>query len=266
MHLFETIIYQPFFNILIWFYHLLELIPGVEPDMGVAVIFFTITLRIILLPTTIASTRTKTERKEIQDAVMKAQEKSYSAPEKSKSNIRKIFKANRRVVLSEGVNFIIQLLIFFILYRIFTTGLEGDDLHLIYPFMPKIDLPFNLMFLGIFDLSHPSWTLNLIQSFVIFVVEVLSLVNSPFPVSRHEFVRYVVILPVASFLIFMFLPAGKKIFIITTLLFSMAYLLIQILTRVFQRFFDKLDQKSLDKISNLPQAVSPQSEKQSKLE
>src|SRR5690606_17848868 len=113
-----------------------------------------------------------------------------------------------------------------ILYRIFTTGLEGEDLHLIYTFMPEFKYPFNLNFLGRYDLSHPNLFLNLIQSLTIFSVEVINIIDSPFPVSRGEFIRYTLILPIASFFIFMFLPAGKKVFIITTLWFSFFFVLV----------------------------------------
>ncbi len=40
-------------------------------------------------------------------------------------------------------------------------------------------------------------------------------------------------LPIVSFLIFMFLPAGKKLFIITALIFSMFYMIIKAIRRKF---------------------------------
>ena len=41
-------------------------------------------------------------------------------------------------VISETINITIQVIIILMLYRIFKTGLEGADLHLLYPFMPEV--------------------------------------------------------------------------------------------------------------------------------
>lgn len=237
MSLLTTILYQPFFNLLVFFYYLLEQIPGFEPDMGIAVILLTITIRILMLPLTIASTRTKTERHQIEKSVKKIRQATHLPPDKSKSEVKKILRSNRRVVISEGINFVIQMIIFFILYRIFTTGLLGEDLHLLYDFMPPVHTPFNLLFLGRFDLTHTNLTLNLIQSLVILAVEAINLFDSPFPVDRNDIVRYLITLPIASFVIFMFLPAGKKLFIITTLAFSFFYTLTRIMYRGFTNIF-----------------------------
>ncbi len=237
MTIFTAIVYQPFFNLLVFFYYLLEQIPGNKADMGVAVILLTLAIRILMLPLTIAGTRSKGERHAIEKAIKKIK-KTYTNPAQQKEAIRKIFLSNKRVLTSESINFFIQLIIFFILYRIFTTGLEGADFHLLYDFMPRVTLPFNLYFIGTYDLAHPNLFLNLAQSITILAVEALSLINSPFPNSRNDVIRYLIILPLASFFIFMFLPAGKKLFIITTLWFSFFFTLTDILSRFFSSKFD----------------------------
>ena len=123
-------------------------------------------------------------------------------------------------VISEIVNTIIQLIIILMLYRIFKTGLEGDDVHLLYSFMPEINLPINLMFLEKYDLSQTNTTLNIIQSLMIALSEFLGLHFSENKASRREFLSLVVIFPIVCFLVFIFLPAGKKVFIITSLAFT----------------------------------------------
>jgi membrane protein insertase Oxa1/YidC/SpoIIIJ len=238
MNLFVQFIYQPFFNLLVGFYDLLHLIPhNPYQDMGVAVILFTVTIRILMLPLTFASTRTRNERHEIEESLNEARHKYANSPEKLRQIVKAIFNSNRRVLISETINFIIQMIIFFILYRIFTTGLLGSDFHLLYSFMPKVQGGFDLFFLGRYDLAHPNLTLNIIQSVVIIAVEALNLYDSPFPVTRSDIIRYLISLPLASFIIFMFLPAGKKLFIITTLTFSFLYTLINMLVRQLQIFF-----------------------------
>jgi membrane protein insertase Oxa1/YidC/SpoIIIJ len=206
--------------------------------MGLAVILFTISIRLLMLPITISATRSKKERRDIEDTINQIRHEFHDQPQLQKQRIKKVFRSNRRILVFEAINFFIQLIIFFILYRIFTTGLKGADFHLLYDFMPHITPPLNLTFLGKFDLTHTSFTLNLVQSVTILAVESLSLANSPFPITRGDVVRYIVILPVASFIIFMFLPAGKKLFVITTLWFSFFFTLADILSRVFTRLFE----------------------------
>jgi membrane protein insertase Oxa1/YidC/SpoIIIJ len=125
------------------------------------------------------------------------------------------------------------------LYRIFTTGLEGADLHLLYKFMPKIQTPIDLMFLGIYDLSKTNNTLNIIQSLMIAANEAMHLYFSPVKPDRKDFVSLVIIFPIICFVIFMFLPAGKKVYIITSIAFTMVVRIIKQLLYLFYSFSKK---------------------------
>ncbi|MBI2010449.1 MAG: YidC/Oxa1 family membrane protein insertase [Candidatus Chisholmbacteria bacterium] len=238
LQLYTTFIYQPFFNLLLAIYYGLLQIPGLPyADIGVALIIFTIALRFILLPITLASDRTEDERRQIEAAIEKIRHEHRHDPVAQKRLIRKLFISSPRVIGAEIVNFLIQGLIFLMLFRIFSKGLLGADFHLIYDFMPDIPRPLNLSFLGIYDLTHPNFTLNIIQSMVIFAVELASTLTSPFPTSRRDIIRLQLILPIASFIIFMTLPAGKKLFIITTLSFSLIFILLKTLRRFLRGRF-----------------------------
>jgi hypothetical protein len=153
--------------------------------------------------------------------------------------------------VAELISLSIQVVIALMLYKIFTTGLVGDDIHLIYPFMPKIDLPFNMLFLGRFDLAHTSFTLNFIQSILILILETISLYTSPFYVSRNEVVRMQLILPTVSFLIFMGLPAGKKLFVITSLVVSILLTSYKAIKRKYGAYREKKLQEIKDKEAGL---------------
>ncbi len=223
---FVTYIYQPFFNILVGMYWLVGRILG-QPDMGIAVILFAVIVRIVLLPLDMFGSRSAAEKAEISKKIQQAKLEFANDPVALKKAQKQIMRSKPSAVISEIVMIAIQLLIILMLYRIFSTGLEGADLHLLYPFMPKIQTPINLLFLGKFDLSHTSWSLNLLQSLAIFTLEGLNMLLSPQPASRQEFLSMAVFLPVVSFVVFMFLPAGKKVFIITTLCFSILLLLVK---------------------------------------
>lgn len=220
IQIFTTYIYQPFFNILVGIYWVIGQIAPGQADMGVAVIVFSLIVRIILLPLDFVGNRSNDDKKKIADQIKVLERELRHDPAKLRAAKKKLMRSNPGAIISEVFNMGIQLIIILMLYRIFKTGLEGADLHLLYSFMPPIETPINLMFLGKYDLSQTNFTLNLIQSFLIFVVEALHMLFSPLPVSRKEFISLGIFLPIVSFLIFMTLPAGKKIFIITSLLFS----------------------------------------------
>lgn len=232
----STYLYQPFLNLLVFFYWMLGQTP-VGYDMGIAVILLTLVIRFLLLPITLASQRSEAERRKIQDTVKEIESHPTATQVEKKEKIRDVLRGSPRILISEAVMFVIQLAIALILWRIFATGLTGEDLHLLYRFMPEVPQPYVLSFLGRFDLTHPDWVLNVVQTVIIFLLETLVVLTSPYPVSRSEVVRVQIVLPVVSFIIFAFLPAGKKLFVITTLLFSIAVILLRILFRWYKRVF-----------------------------
>jgi len=245
--LFTTFIYQPFFNLLVAVYLGLNSITGGNADMGIAVVIFTVVFRILWLPISLASGRSYKEKVEIAKKAKLLEEEYKHDPIKSKQAFKKLFRGNRRIVIASTINIFLQVLIALMLWRIFAKGLEGEDWHLLYPFMPKLNEPFNLTFLGKFDLSRPNILLNIIQSLVIFIFEALSSLFSTESQYRREMVMAQFVLPVVSFIIFAFMPAGKKLFIIVTLIFSIVQMLIRQLYFLFLRIGDKLKPKEIDK-------------------
>lgn len=195
-------------------------------DMGIAVILFTIAFRILWLPISLSSDRSEKERREITAKVESIKQHYWDNPIREKEAIKTLLKGNRRIMTFSGIDIGLQIFIALMLYRIFATGLGGADFHLLYSFMPQIDKPFNLVFLGKYDLTHPNMFLNLMQSLAILFAELVSNFTSPFPSTRKD-ITTTFALPVISFLIFIYLPAGKKLFIITTLGFSIALMLVK---------------------------------------
>jgi membrane protein insertase Oxa1/YidC/SpoIIIJ len=226
MDFFTTYLYQPFFNLLIGIYWLVgQVFPN--PDMGIAMILFAIAVRLIFLPLDMIGDRSDKEKYEIAQKIKKLKTDLASDPIQLKKEIGRVMRQQPGAIFSEIFNVIFQAVVIVMLYRIFTTGLEGEDLHLIYSFMPKIQTPIDLMFLGIYDLSRTNNALNGLQSLMIAANEMMHLYFSPVKPSQKDFVSLVIIFPVICFIIFMFLPAGKKVYIITSLAFTMVVQLIK---------------------------------------
>lgn len=226
MDFFTLYIYQPFFNILVGLYWFTGLILP-APDMGVAVIFFAVAVRIILLPFDLIGEQSDEQKFQVSERVKQIKRDFSSDPVREREAVRDVMRQSPRAIFSEVFTITIQVLIILILYRIFTTGLEGADTYLIYEFMPAVRQPINLMFMGLYDLSHTNGTLNLIQSAMIALSEAVHLYFAPVKPTRKDFLSLVLILPVVSFVVFMVLPAGKKVFIITSLVFGIVMMVIK---------------------------------------
>lgn len=226
-----------------FFYWLMDTVTDGNADMGVAVIFLTLLIRLLMLPLSFAGMRSESERREIAQQVKELEAKYTAEPVIYQAEKKKVFKTNKKIFIAEVVNLLIQVGIALMLWRIFATGLSGEDIHLIYPFLPKVDLPFNLVFLNRFDLTHTSFVLNLLQSILIFILETLMAYTSPYPTPRGQVVRMQLILPLVSFIVFMGLPAGKKIFVITTLAFSIVLTLVMAIQKRFNEFKEKVEEK-----------------------
>lgn len=223
MNFFIEIFYQPFLNVLVVIYYGLKLVMGERADMGIAVILFTVVVRILMLPLTISANRSEEERRKLEEQVKEIKEKFSADPVSRDAHVKILMRSNKRVVISSTIDLTVQIILVLMLWRIFAKGLLGEDFHLLYDFIPQPKEPFNLTFMGKYDLTHANPTLNAIQSILIFVLEALVGLFSFFPITKRDLILTQFTLPVASYIIFSQLPAGKKLFIITSLLFSICY-------------------------------------------
>lgn len=220
--LFIETLYRPFFNLLVLIYEGLEKVVT-NPDMGIAVIVFTIALRIILLPISLASGESEEEKREIGLKFEQIRRQYADNPIKFKEIRDELIRTHHRTVRSEVFNIGLQIAIALMLWRIFARGLAGEDLPLLYDFVPWPNLPFNLTFLAKIDLTKPSLVMNLTSSLLLFVAETLSLETSPYPATRNDRLMQFVV-PIGVFVYLYNMPAGKKLFVIATL--SLTILLI----------------------------------------
>lgn len=235
INLFTKYFYQPFFNLLVAIYLGLKILIPEQVDMGIAVILFTIAFRILWLPISLSSDRSEKERQEISEKVATINATFTHDPVRQRQEIKKLFRTNRKIVFFSFIDIFFQVLVALMLYRIFSTGLEGADFHLLYKFIPKITEPFNLIFIGKYDLSKPNIFLNLIQTLCFFVAEVLSTSLSPFPITRKDLTT-VFTIPALMYVFFSFMPAGKKLFVITTLMFSIMLMVAKQVKLMYHKF------------------------------
>lgn len=242
-HWFVLLIYQPFLNLLVFFYWGIGKITG-DPNMGVAVILLTIAIRILLLPQSLHGIKNERKRVHLLKEVADIEQTYASDPVELNRRKKQLLRSNPSMVIGEIVNIIIQVMIALMLWRMFATGLTGEDLHLIYGFMPPVETPFNLIFMGI-PLDHTSWLLNGVLTLLLLIMETLSVFAAiPGSVSRSQAIKAQLVLPVVSFFFFAFMPAGKKLFVITTIAFSIVLTIIRLILVRFDLYKQKQEEKA----------------------
>ncbi|MBP7875979.1 YidC/Oxa1 family membrane protein insertase [Candidatus Woesebacteria bacterium] len=242
-HWFVLIVYQPLFNLVVFFYWGIDRLTG-DANMGIAVILLTIAIRILLLPQSIYGIKNERKKFGLLKEVEEVEETFASDPIELGVRKKKILRSNPMMVVGELINITIQVMIALMLWRMFATGLTGEDFHLIYSFMPAVATPFNLTFMGI-SLDHTSWAMNAFLTLLLFIMESLSVMAAmPGSISRSRAIKAQLVLPIVSFLFFAFMPAGKKLFVITTVIFSIVLTIVRLVLVRFDLYKQKQEEKA----------------------
>lgn len=217
-NLFNTILYQPLFNILILLY---EYIPG--NDFGIAIIILTILIKLILYPLGSKAIKSQKALAELQPKVKEIQEKYKDSKEEQGRKLIELYKNEKINPLSGIWTLLIQLPILIALYRVFWVGFKPEQLNLLYNFVPRPE-NINPTFLGILDLSKPSFALAVIVGVVQFIQIKLITPKTKetgkkdFSAQMQKQMQY--FMPFFIVLILSGLPSALGIYFLTTTLFT----------------------------------------------
>lgn len=156
--LFNEILYKPLFNGLILIYQNIAF-----NDLGVAIIIFTILLRIILYPLFHKMTMHQKLTYEMQPHLKKIQEKHKDNKEEQTKAILDLYKSYNTNPLTPLLLLFIQLPIFIALYKVFSSKFTGESFNILYSFVPHPSIV-NFSFLGLVDLHQPSFPIVLLAA------------------------------------------------------------------------------------------------------
>ncbi len=161
LHLFNILVYQPLYNILIFFYNI---IPG--KDFGITIIIVTILIKLLLVSLSKKQIESQKKLQELQPKIKQLQEKYKDDKEKQTKELMKFYKENKANPFGGCFPMIIQLIFFIALYRVIINlsngGLEIDGNNL-YHFIHNPE-KINHFFLGIIDLTKPSYILAVLAA------------------------------------------------------------------------------------------------------
>lgn len=206
-------LYQPLFNALIWIYGGIA-----DKNMGWAVIWMTIFLRVFLLPLTIISERNaiRQVKAEVEaETAVKAYKNDSVA---QKDIFRKVMNKYKISPWAKVITLGIQVLVLVLLYQVFVGGIGGEKMFK--TLYPVLDFPgkINNNFYG-FDIGRARdmfWAgVCAVYLFMSILIE-----NRGRQRWQSSEVTFLVIFPLFTAVILWFLPMVKSLFILTSMVFS----------------------------------------------
>ena len=126
--LLHTIIFTPTFNALMY---LEKIIPG--HDLGVAIIIVTLIIRAILYIPSLAAIKSSRQLQEIQPMDKALQVKYKDNPQQLAQERMKLYKDHKVNPAASCLPIVIQILVFYQLYRVFLNGLKLTDAGFLQP-------------------------------------------------------------------------------------------------------------------------------------
>lgn len=160
-YLYNTIIFQPFYN---GFIYLMKLLPFF--DAGVIIVIFTIIIKIIILPLSIKASKAQIQMKSTEKELQIIKDKHKDDKTEQSRQIMEYYK-------KKGINpfagifiLLIQLPILIGLYQVFIkSGLPKIKEVLLYPFvftLPMSEITNSMVFLGFVNITEKSVILAII--------------------------------------------------------------------------------------------------------
>jgi len=203
----------PLVNALIWIYNNLT-----DHNLGWAIVWLTVLLRIVLLPLTIISERNAVKQKKAQEEALQAAKAFRHDVIAQKEEIRKIIKKNKISPWAKVLALMIQLLVLVLLYQVFVRGITGDRIAKV--LYPAVDFP------GKINTDFYGFDIGLVHDWIWAGVCALYIFFFILFENRHQKhwensqVVFLFLFPIFTFYILWILPMVKSLFVLTSMVFS----------------------------------------------
>ena len=204
-------LFTPLLNVLIYLYNTIAF-----ENLGLAVVYMTIGLRIVLIPFSVIAERNGFKYEKIQGDFTAIQKEFKNDPVERKERMRELMRANRIHPWAYAVLLGFQLLTLVLLYQVFVGGMTGK-LSALYPSVPRPDF-INTMFLGL-DIAVRNYYAAGFVGLVLYWEVWRSQRKRKETLTVNDIVfRYA--FPLMTFAILASLPSVKVIFILTAMGFG----------------------------------------------
>jgi YidC/Oxa1 family membrane protein insertase len=217
--IYHLIFKYPILNLLVFFYQTIGF-----HDLGLAIIFVTLFIRLILYPFFHTGAKQQMLMQRIQPHIKRIQEQHKDDREKQAQELMALYKEHGVNPFSSILLLIIQLPILIALYRIMLSGLVGGALTGLYSFV-SAPATINALFLGFIDLRAKNFWLVFLAAIAQYFQARLAIWRDPkntAPLSAPEKMarQMAFIGPLITIVIFYNLPAAVGLYWLSSSLFS----------------------------------------------
>lgn len=208
----EQLLYTPLINALIYFYNEVA-----NQNLGWAVVYLTVALRVVLLPFSIIGERNRAKFQALSHEITAIEKSFKNDPIVKKEMVRKFLHEHKISPWAKSVVFWFQVLLFVVLYRVFLGGVKGKiSVDMLYD---GVDYPvvINTNFYG-YDVSHAYWVWGAVVAVVLFVEIYLDQRKRSDIEKKDQW--FGILFPVFIGAVLMILPMVKSLFVLTSIAFS----------------------------------------------
>lgn len=215
----NSFLYRPLLNLLILLYNTV----GFQ-NLGLAVIWLTVLVRLALLPLSIIVERNKSIYSALGKRIQKIQQDFEKDPVMMRQTVRELLMKNKVSPWASIVLLGVQLLVLILLYQVFIGGINLSS-DVLYPAVRQPQV-INTNFFDLFNISERNLALSLIIAILIFLnIRSTQGVRRSLTTRKDAFFLY--LFPTFTFLVLYFLPAVKGLFILTSIFLSVVIHFIQ---------------------------------------
>lgn len=218
INIYNTIIYYPILNLLVWLYDFLPI-----QDIGLAIIIVTIVIRILLAPLMHKSLKGQKALSALQPKMNELREKHKDNREDQAKAMMDLYREHNVNPLSSCLPVLLQLPILLALFHVFRRALNGG-LEGLYSFVPNPGA-LDPHFLGMINLANPNFVFALLAGAAQYwqsrmVIKWQGNNANIDATAKMMNVQMTYILPIISVVIAWSLPAGLPLYWIVTTLFA----------------------------------------------
>ncbi|MEK9173473.1 MAG: YidC/Oxa1 family membrane protein insertase [Patescibacteria group bacterium] len=165
IELYNNLVHEPLLNVLILFYNTIAF-----QNFGLAIIFLTIFIRIILYPLFQKNVRHQNEMQKLQPKIRKAQEAHKGNREKQAQVTMELYKEHNVKPFSGILILLVQMPVIIALFQIAQSSFTPETFAELYSFV-KAPIDLNTSFLGLINLKESSIVGN---NFIVLILAALA--------------------------------------------------------------------------------------------
>lgn len=210
----QEFLFRPLLNALILLYNSIGL-----DNLGLAIVWLTVIIRLLLLPVTLKEGKRKHKEFKIQSELAGLKKSYGNNPSVLREEQRRMMRSYRFRRWPRLLSLAVQGLVLVILYQVFVGGVQlAEIVDQLYSFV-HVPITINTVFLGI-DIAQRSIIMSLIPALILF--------GSIYFEYKYESqtepdLVYLLAFPIVTFGILWYLPSVKALFVLSSQVFTLGY-------------------------------------------